>query len=135
MAVEVRTNLKGLEKQIRELSDREMKKNMGKIGIKTLEINETAITRGRNADGTRFAPYTPAYATRKGSSRVDLILTGNMLADYGILRATRDKVIVGFRNDINKKKARGNSKKRKFVGLNERGQKELVRYAEKELIT
>lgn len=41
-------------------------------------MQRRVVGRGQGSSDTALAPYTPAYARRKGSTRVDLTVTGRM---------------------------------------------------------
>jgi hypothetical protein len=133
MAVEINSYLPGLEKQTKRLQKAVMTVIMGKIATKAAELNMTEITKGRNADGSKFKRYTPAYARQKGSSRVDLTETGNMLTSFKILRKKFDKVVVGFPKSQQLKayynSFRGGQPLRPFVGLNDRNRQKVHKYA------
>ena len=50
--------------------------------VKTSILKRTK--RGYDVDGNKFKPYTPAYAKSKGSKKVNLTNTGQMLDSLDI---------------------------------------------------
>ena len=148
----VTVNLKGLERQILNL----VRINMLKIGQKAYELNEDQIAKRKNKDGTRFHPYTTAYAKKKGvgKSNVNLVsnasaLTdsqkkkpyGTMLKNFNVLRVKRYSVIIGFSSVWDRQKAswvvgggKAKNRARPFVGLNKTNRRKLTRFAYKLII-
>ena len=79
-----------------------------------------------------FPEYTEAYKKKKGSSKVDLTLTGNMLhtlVGMGVISTKPDSILIGFENGSKENgKAEGNQigsygrspdpkKARRFLGI------------------
>lgn len=134
----VTINLKNLESRIKNLS----KLDMLSVGIKAQELNEAQIAKKKNSDNSPFKPYTPKYAARKGVSEtaVDLVSNqkvrskgglstgGHMMKEFGIVKHSKNEVIIGWTNPINKIKAAGNFVHRKFVGLTDQSRKKLLQY-------
>jgi len=148
----VTVNLKGLERQIKNLT----RLNMKNIGLKAKELNFDQITKKKNKDGSKFKPYTEAYAKRKGVgvNQVDLTSKAKglseeqkkkpyatMLKNYHILKLKRYSVILGFTSNWDQQKAswvvsggKSNDRARPFVGLNKMNRRRLNKFAYK-LIT
>lgn len=140
-------NLKGLERQIQNLT----KLDMLKIGQEAFKLNSEQIQKKRNRDGSRFISYTEAYAKRKGVSvgAVDLVSKARGLSasakkrpyrtmriNYNVLTVERYKVTLGFSNLWDRQKAewivtggKSPSRKRPFVGLQKKNRKELRDFA------
>ena len=73
-------------------------------------------------------PYTRAYIRQKGSTFVDLTLTGDMLDDLDLLTHRKGSVTVGFeRGSFENDKAEGNARKRPFLGITQRELNVLIR--------
>src|SRR5688572_13612575 len=53
---------------------------------------------GRDEDNRRFTPYSPMYRRIKGSSLVNLRLSGRMHDDLTVLRASRTGFLIGYRS-------------------------------------
>lgn len=107
------------------------------------------VENGREYDlNTR--PYTPQYARQKGSSKVDLTLTGDMLEnmyvrsitdksvtvsvrerDYGKLRGAQEGIDVLPRDEKGRpiKDAGKRKVKRPFFGLSNRDKEEIINNA------
>jgi hypothetical protein len=147
MSVEI--SLKGLERQIKNLSRMDMKS----IGFEALKLNNDQIKRKKNRDGTRFKPYSHSYANRKGVgiNAVDLVSKasavsdkskpyGTMLKSFTVVSMTRYSVTVGFLGTWEKSKAgftvsgsRNKSKGRPFVGLTKKNRRKLNKFAFKKI--
>lgn len=145
-------DLKGLERQILNLT----RLNMEKIGLKGLELNFDQIEKKKNKDGTRFKPYTTAYAKKKGvgKNQVDLTSKASAMSDsqkkkpyatmlkaYKIIKKQRYRVILGFTSVWDRQKAawittggKARDRARPFVGLNKTNRRKLMKFAFK-LIT
>lgn len=64
---------------------------------------------GRGYRLVDFPDYSPAYAKRKGSTRVDLVLDDEMLEDIEVLSTTKDSILIGYENGTKSNaKAEGN---------------------------
>lgn len=146
----VKTDLKGLTRQITNL----MNLPMDKISLRTLELNFDQIEKKTNNDGSKFKPYTPEYAEQKGTGtgNVDLVSRANnnrgsdkpygtMLKSFSLLTASKRKAVIGFRGEFEKAKAGGNvtgkyggrktDKARPFVGLTEKNKRKLYKFVYK----
>lgn len=140
-------NMKGLERQVKNLTTIEM----NKIGLKALELNFDQISKKKNKDGSKFRPYTQDYAERKGVgvNAVDLVSKasslsksqkkkpyGTMLKSYNVLKLQRFKVILGFSSQWDRDKAgwvsrssKSNNRARPFVGLMKKSRQKLFKFA------
>jgi hypothetical protein len=72
------------------------KEDMRELGLLARERIIRRTIRGESASGGAFHPYSPAYAKAKGSSRVDLQVSGNMLNQMGIVDVTENTVTLGW---------------------------------------
>jgi hypothetical protein len=86
--------------------------------------------RGSGFQTYDFPDYSDDYAKRKGSTRVDLTLSEQMLDEIEVLKVSKDSITIGFRagTDVNAK-AEGNQtgsygrdrpnprKARRFLGI------------------
>ena len=74
--------LKELQAKFRKLENliqRGSKSVFTKAGDKAIEIIRIRTAKGKDRKGSRFQSYSSAYAKKKGSSHVDLDLSGQML--------------------------------------------------------
>lgn len=69
---------------------------------------------GYDKNNNAFKPYTPNYAKKKKSSKVDLTLTGHMLNSLQVLNQNT----IGLNDNFAINKAKGNAYNgRQFMGL------------------
>ena len=137
--VQIEMNLKGLERQVKNLK----KLPMLKTGLKAHELNEEQIENYKDRYGRKFKPYSTSYANKKGVgvNNVDLTSnasvmpkskrTGHMLQNFGVVRTMKNKVIIGFTSMDAKIKAWFNvdgKKKREFVGLSKKNRQKLLTF-------
>lgn len=99
----------------------ELEKNVNTVLLGGKTLIEARAARGEGYKG-KFAPYTEAYKKRSGKADPpNLRVTGAMFRNLQLLetRQSGDKVIatLGFNDDLQSKKAAGNSKKRPFLGF------------------
>lgn len=105
--------------------------------------------RGLNKDGRRFPKYSKSYIKSldfqnagKSKGKVDLQLSGDMLAAIKLINHQAGKLTIGFDNNTEENaKAEGNilgsyggepdsSRARDFLGLESRKLRELLRFVE-----
>lgn len=70
--------------------------DMREIGLLVRERIYRRTVSGTDVDGQAFAPYSAEYAKAKGSSRVDLQVSGNMLNHMQIVAVEDDSVTLGW---------------------------------------
>jgi hypothetical protein len=107
---------------------------------------------GKDKDGNRFAAYSTSYKESldfknagKSGSKVDLQLSGDMLAALRVLKSTRNWIEVGFdRGTEENAKADGNirgtygkpttikGKARDFLGISETELNKIIKYVVKQ---
>jgi len=105
--------------------------------------------RGLDVNGKRFKAYSKGYAKSldfsiagKSKGRVNLQLSGDMLAAMTLLEHEEGRVVIGF-EDSEREKAEGNilgsyggdqdsSKARKFFGIKPAKLRELIDYVSEE---
>ena len=134
MKVKVEANLPSIERQVKNLK----KLPMLKTGLKAQELNDDQISKGIDNKGRKMKSYTKAYADKeKEGSRqpVNLVLSGRMMQNFGVIRTARDKVIVGFSSLKERLKAKGlvsggknRTKEREFVGLSKKNRQKLLTF-------
>jgi hypothetical protein len=93
-------------------------------------IIKQRTTKGMNADGNSFPPYTEAYKTfRQNAGRQtqfpDLTFSGQMLSNI-IQKSSPTEAIIYFANKFQNTKALGNQKKRKFFAIGAREIKPIM---------
>ena len=98
-------------------------------------------TRGENADGAQFAPYTPSYARVRRdrgaqTGYVDFTVTGRLMANIQprveTNQAGRTVVVIAARDSGNNDKLRGAVKKRGNILRLSQDEIDLVRDANRE---
>ena len=114
---------KNFEKQVRE-QPQIVKTALGRTAEFLMGIIKQRTTRGQNADGNSFPPYTEAYKTfRKNAGRQtqfpDLTFSGQMLSNI-TQKSSPTEAIIYFANKFQNTKALGNQKKRKFFAIGAR---------------
>ena len=114
---------KNFEKQVRE-QPQIVKTALGRTAEFLMGIIKQRTSRGQNADGNSFPPYTEAYKTfKKNAGRQtqfpDLTFSGQMLSNI-TQRSSPTEAIIYFANKFQNTKALGNQKKRKFFAIGAR---------------
>lgn len=99
----------------------ELEKNVNTVLLGGKTLIEARATRGEGYQG-KWPGYTEEYKRRSGKTDPpNLRVTGAMFRNLQLLetRQSGDKVIakLGFNDDLQSKKADGNSKKRPFLGF------------------
>ena len=141
---------KNFEKQVRE-QPRIVKTALGRTAEFLMGIIKQRTSRGVNADGNAFPPYstkpfffnitpksaTPTYQTFEGgykeyrsfmglqSNKVDLNFYGNMLSNI-TQKSSPTEAIIYFANKFENTKALGNQKRRKFFAIGQREQLPII---------
>ena len=108
----------------------------------TIKLNLTAVLNkirnsivsrtksGYDKNNNAFKPYTPNYAKKKKSSKVDLTLTGHMLNSLQVL----SNDTIGLTNNFAIQKAKGNANYgRQFIGLTQKQNKLLQNEVNRQL--
>lgn len=91
---------------------------------------ENRAASGKDEAGNRFKPYSARYAKWKGVARsaVDLRLSGDMWAAFGVLWASRNRLRIGFSSKAMERRARYNEQMgRPFLGVEARWLNEIRR--------
>jgi hypothetical protein len=114
---------KNFEKQIRE-QPQIVKTALGRTAEFLMGLIKQRTSRGINADGNSFPPYTEAYKTfRQQAGRQtqypDLNFSGQMLSSI-TQRSEPSFAIIYFANKFQNTKAVGNQTKRKFFAIGAR---------------
>ena len=90
------------------------KRSLAQVGARTVEELISNWGRGLQGDGTRNKALTPAYRdfkAKKGRKpRRDFLFNGQLWASLIPRRKGTDKIIVTFKGQEEKRKARGNVK-------------------------
>ena len=120
---------KNFEKQVRE-QPQIVKTAIGRTAEFLMGIIKQRTTKGMNADGNSFPPYTEAYKTfRQNAGRQtqfpDLTFSGQMLSNI-IQKSSPTEAIIYFANKFQNTKALGNQKKRKFFAIGAREIKPIM---------
>ena len=92
-------------------------------------LERTAKSRGLK--GT-FPKYTKEYAKRKGSKKVDLRVSGDMLDSLRVTKRQNNTMLIEFADKKQEKKAEGVSKKRPFMGYTKKEWREFQKTFGKE---
>jgi len=114
---------KNFEKQVRE-QPLIVKTALGRTAEFLIGLIKQRTSRGINADGNSFPPYTEAYKTfRQQAGRQttfpDLIFSGHMLSNI-TQKSTPSQAIIYFASKFQNTKALGNQTKRKFFVIGAR---------------
>jgi hypothetical protein len=114
---------KNFEKQVRE-QPLIVKTALGRTAEFLMGLIKQRTSRGINADGNSFPPYTEAYKIfRQQAGRQtafpDLNLTGQMLSNM-TQKSTPSQAIIYFASKFQNTKALGNQTKRKFFAIGAR---------------
>jgi hypothetical protein len=64
--------------------------DMREIGLLQREAIYRRTIAGQDVKGQAFAPYSHAYAVQKGSTHVDLTVSGNMLNQLQVIEVGED---------------------------------------------
>jgi hypothetical protein len=70
--------------------------DMREIGLLLRERITRRTIGGKDVNGAAFQPYSAAYAVQKGSTHVDLTVSGNMLNHLQVVSAEDNKVTLGW---------------------------------------
>lgn len=84
------------------------------LGRELVQIILKRTADGKDKNGNAFVPYSDEYKksddfrlTGKSPSRVNMRLSGDMLADLGILSARDGRIVIGFEREEQRAKAHG----------------------------
>lgn len=77
------------------LVNREVMREVGLLARETILRRTVA---GQSSAGGPFRPYSPAYAKLKGSTHVNLSLSGRMLNGITIVEVDDTSVTLGFKD-------------------------------------
>ena len=86
----------------------------------------------------RFKPYHPEYAKYRakkgrGTNVVNLQFKGEMLKDVTLKTTSPTKAVVGFVQEIERKKAMGTHKQRPWFGVNNHEEKQILSRFKREI--
>jgi hypothetical protein len=114
---------KNFEKQVRE-QPLIVKTALGRTAEFLMGLIKQRTSRGINADGNSFPPYTEAYKifrqqVGRQTAFPDLNLTGQMLSNM-TQKSTPSQAIIYFASKFQNTKALGNQTKRKFFAIGAR---------------
>jgi len=123
------------EQQIRE-QPLIVKTALGRTAEFLIGLIKQRTSRGINADGNSFPPYTQAYKTfRQNAGRQtqypDLNFSGQMLSNI-TQKSNPNFAIIYFANKFQNVKALGNQTKRKFFAIGYREQQPIINVFMKE---
>lgn len=93
MSVTIRRNFGPLARDVK-FSDRAL---MREIGLLARERIIRRTLSGKDEGGKAFHPYSPGYRAAKGSSKVNLQVSGQMLQAITIVAVDEDSVTLGFK--------------------------------------
>jgi len=115
------------------------------IGQNIVERIRERTNRGVNKDGSRFPSYNPEYAKEKGSRRVNLSATDDMLTELDIVTTSPGKITIGYPVDHEDAgRVEGNqigsygqpnanpSKARPFIGITQKEKDLIIAKSEQE---
>ena len=119
---------KSLNKKRKDLSklDNDIKL-IAKNTVKNIKAN---TKKGVDVHGRRFTAYTQSYKKQKGSSKVDLWLSGDMQKSLRVKKLRKNSYEVSFRGSLSNVKATAHNNgtkklpKREFFGVSKRSRKD-----------
>jgi len=124
-----------IDQQVRE-QPKQIKVVLGRTAEFLMGLIKQRTQKGKNADGSSFAPYKPEYKSfrrEKGRqvSFPDLNFSGNMLSNM-TQKSTSTQAIIFFASKAQAIKAVGNNKKRKFFAIGNKEATTLINFFAKE---
>ena len=86
----------------------------------------------------RFKPYHPKYAEYRakkgrGTNSVNLQFTGKMLAGVKLMTKSPSKAVIGFTQEVERKKAISNQRKRPWFGVTDSEQAQITSRFKREI--
>ena len=133
MQITTTIDLRGALTRLKSLqtSPQDMKK-----ALKVAAVGQVREVKTRTKKGVGlkvlFKPYSQeysAYRQSKGrsSSSPNLLFSGKMLADMGVVKSTPFESIISFHRKTERDKADGNQRSRPFMGITAAEQKKIVK--------
>lgn len=88
---------------------------------------------GRDVNNKAFKKYSEDYANKKGSTKVNLTASNDMLNSitWTTLKGNKKGIKLYFSSTNQHNKAKGNQKTRKFFGLSTQQRKQLIKDLQK----
>ena len=99
------------------------------VGEKVIQhILERTVVNSKDRDGRRFKSYSDEYAKTKGTTHVDLTVSGEMLDKLKVISHRKGRLLIGYENgtDANDK-AEWNRPDRDFLGIQQSKLKKIMR--------
>lgn len=134
MQISTEVNLKGALRalDLAKVKPTDKKRALNLAGQRQVELIKDRTSKGIGLGG-RFKRYTAKYYEFKrsradsGSTNVNLFLTGKMMGDLGVVRATDKYALVSFNRSAERAKAKANQKARPFMGIKPDEQKDIAK--------
>ena len=134
MQISTEVNLKGALRalDLAKVKPTDKKRALNLAGQRQVELIKDRTSKGIGLDG-RFKRYTAKYYEFKtdraasGSTNVNLFLTGKMMIDLGVVKATDKYALVSFNRWQERTKAKANQKARPFMGIKPDEQKDIAK--------
>ena len=133
MQVTTTIDLRGALTRLKSLqtSPSDMKKALKVAAVGQVREVKTRTKKGIGLKGL-FKPYNQeysAYRQSKGrsSSSPNLLFSGKMLADMGVVKSTPFESIISFHRKTERDKADDNQRSRPFMGITAAEQKQIVK--------
>jgi len=113
------------------LRPREIKRALTIAAIGQVRDIKDRTSKGKGLKSP-FKPYSSEYnifkAKRKGGSpTVNLVFSGRMLGDLGVVKANHNEAVISFHRASERKKAESNQKSRPFMGITDKEQKVILK--------
>lgn len=133
MQVTTTIDLRGALTRLKSLqtSPNDMKKALKVAALGQVREVKTRTKKGIGLKGL-FKPYSSEYSEYKrskgrSSNTPNLLLSGRMLADIGVVKSTPFESIISFHKKTERDKAEGNHRSRPFMGITAEEQKQIVK--------
>lgn len=127
--IDVKGALRALD--LAKIKPSDKKRALTLAGLKQVENITERTAKGVGLKG-KFKRYSAGYAEFKrsrsltDSANVNLFLTGKMMGDLGVVKATDKFAVVSFNRSAERKKAAANQKVRPFMGITDAEQKQIA---------
>jgi len=123
MKITTSVNMEGVLKALKSasLKPKKVKRALTIAALGQVRDVKTRTAQGKGLYGN-FKMYSDKYmefkSKRQGSSpKVNLFLTGKMLADLGVVKADHREAVISFSRASEREKAKQNGVKRPFMGI------------------
>ena len=139
MQITTTVNMRGVLAAIKkaQVTPQVKKRALSKAALGHVRAIKSRTAKGEGLFG-KFKRYSKDYfdikVKRKGGiPKVNLIFSGNMLANLNLVKSTPNFALVSFSSQTERKKAEANQRTRPFMGIKPDEQKDIMRIFKREL--